>query len=120
MFFRAARLQGVSAFQLSNLRTYIEDHRQGAFEYGAPTDVVPMLTGQPAEDLEATVRRYVARPFAQRTPGNRLRALTQFALVPFVPGYDLRHHEQTHGYPRPTRPDFVMASSRWRAEHSPG
>jgi uncharacterized protein YbjT (DUF2867 family) len=45
MFFRAARLQGVSAFELSNLRYYIEDHKQGAFEFGAPNNVVEEVTG---------------------------------------------------------------------------
>jgi hypothetical protein len=117
MFVRAARLQGVSAFELSNLRYYIEDHRQGAFEFGAPNSVVEAVTGQPAEDFETTVRRYLAMPFARRTFANRLRALTQFSLVPLTPGYNFQQFERQALYPVQSNPQFVMGSDRWRAEH---
>jgi len=118
MFLRAARLQGVPAFDLNNLRYYIEDHKQGAFEFGAPNAVVEELTGQPPEDFETTVRRYLAMPFARKTLANRLRAFLQFSLVPFTPGYDLNQFEQKHLYPVIFDPQFVMSSDRWRAEHA--
>ncbi|MGA7933632.1 MAG: NmrA family NAD(P)-binding protein [Kovacikia sp.] len=120
MFLRAARLQGVSAFELNSLRYYIEDHKQGAFEFGAPTNVVQEVTGQPAEDFETTVRRYVALPFARKTLANRLRAFVQFNLVPFTPGYNLDQFEREHFHPIPPAPQFVMSSDRWRAEHALG
>jgi len=119
MFERAARLQGVSAFELSSLRYYLEDHKQGAFEFGAPTNVVQELTGQPAEDFETTVRRYAALPFARRTLANRLRAFGQFNLVPLTPGYNLDLFESRQYHPQPPVPQFVMSSDRWRAEHAP-
>jgi len=118
MFLRAARLQGVPAFDLNNLRHYIEDHKQGAFEFGAPNTVVEELTGQPAENFETTVRRYLALPFARRTLANRLRAFLQFSLVPFTPGYDLNQFDQKHLYPVISDPQFVMSSDRWHAEHA--
>jgi uncharacterized protein YbjT (DUF2867 family) len=118
MFFRAARLQGVSAFELSNLRYYIEDHKQGAFEFGAPNNVVEEVTGQPAEDFETTVRRYLAMPFARRTFANRLRALMQFSLIPFTPGYNFQQFERQQLYPVLSVSQFVMSSDLWRAEHT--
>jgi uncharacterized protein YbjT (DUF2867 family) len=117
MFVRVARLQGVSAFDLSSLRYYFEDHKQGAFEFGAPTDVVQQLTGQPAEDFETTVRRYVALPFARKTLANRLRAFVNFNLVPFIPGYNLDRFERQQFHPVPSVPQFAMSNDRWQAEH---
>ncbi|MBE9007477.1 transcriptional regulator [Fortiea sp. LEGE XX443] len=119
MFLRAARLQGVSAFELSNFRYYLEDHKQGAFEFGAPTDVVEELTGQPPEEFETTVRRYAAMPFARKTFANRLRAFWQFNLVPFTPGYNLDRFERQHFQPMPPVLQFAMRSDRWRVERNP-
>lgn len=119
MFLRAARLRGVSAFELSSFRYYLEDHKQGAFELGAPNHVVEELTGQPAETFETTVRRYAALPFARKTIANRLKALLQFSLVPFTPAYNLKRFEREHFQPMPSDPQFVMQSDRWQAEHRP-
>ncbi|ARV59603.1 transcriptional regulator [Nostocales cyanobacterium HT-58-2] len=116
MFERAARLQGVSAFELNNFRYYVEDHKQGAFEFGAPTNVVEELTGKPAEDFETTVRRYAALPFARKTFANRLRAFWNFNLVPFTPGYNLERFERQQFHPIPPVPQFAMNSERWQIE----
>ena len=118
MFERAARLQGVDAFALSSLRHYVEDHKQGAFEFGAPTDVVQELTGQPAEDFEVTVRRYAALPFARKTFANRLRAFVNFNLVPFTPGYNLDQFDRAQFHPVPPKPQFAMADKLWQIERS--
>jgi uncharacterized protein YbjT (DUF2867 family) len=115
MFAKAARMQGVSAFELLSLRHYIEDHRQGAFERGAPNSVVEELTGQPAEDFETTAQRYLNLPFARRTATNRLRALANFARVPFAPGYDLNGLDRRQTYPSPR---YAMASETWKATHT--
>ena len=73
MFVRAARLQGVSAYELSGLRYYIEDHKAGAFERGAPNDDVLRVTGRAPESFETTARRYAASPRARRNGSNRAR-----------------------------------------------
>src|SRR5262249_8080590 len=73
LFMKAARMAGISIDVMSNLRYYIEDHRQGAFELGAPTTDVHDATGRPAEDFETIARRYAAQPRNQSTVGNRLR-----------------------------------------------
>lgn len=120
LFLRAARLQGVSAFELSSLRHYLIDHRQGIFEHGAPTQVVQDLTGRPPEDMETLVRRYLALPFARPTVANRLRALLSVLVVPFVPPYDLDRFDRTPFPPRPVGAAYGMGSERWRREHPPG
>lgn len=118
MFERAARLQGTTnAFEISSLRYYVEDHKQGAFEFSAPTNVVQALTGQPAEDFETTVWRYAAMPFARKTFANRLRAFVNFNLVPFSPGYNLDRFERTQFHPVPPKPQFAMADELWKVDH---
>lgn len=115
-FARAARLQGVTAFELLAFRYYLEDHKQGAFEFGAPTNVVEELTGRPAEDFDTTARRYAAMPFARKTFANRLRALVNFNRVPFSPGYDLDRHEREQFHPVPRQPKYAMQNERWKAQ----
>ena len=119
LFVRAARMQGVDPYQITVLRDYNRDHRQGAFAFGAPTDDVRIVTGRPAEDFETTARRYAARPDAERTAGNRLRAAFDFARTPLMPGYNLKRFARQLGAPAPARPRFAMDDARWRAEHRP-
>ena len=117
MLVRAARLQGVSPFDLLGFRDYITDHQQGAFEFGAPTHVVEELTGRPAEDFETTARRYAAMPFAQKSFTNRLRAFVNFNRVPFSRGYDLDRLPLDQLHPVPPNPKFAMKNDRWKDEH---
>jgi uncharacterized protein YbjT (DUF2867 family) len=119
LFTRAARMQGVTAFVLSSLRFYFEEHKQGAFAYGAPTEDVYLLTGRPAESFETTVRRYAALPFAHQTFTNRLRAFINFNLVPFSPGYNLDRYEREQRFPMPSTTLFAMQDEHWKTEHSP-
>ncbi len=116
MFVRAARIQGVSPFVLSSFRYYVEDHKRGAFEFGAPTTDVYELTGRPAENFETIARRYVALPFARQTLANRLRAFVNFNLVPFTPGYNLDWFEREQFHPMPPKPKFAMDNQHWQAE----
>src|SRR5262249_6817313 len=85
LFMKAARMAGIPIDVISNLRYYIDDHRQSAFELGAPTTDVQDLTGRPAEDFETIARRYAAQPRNQRTVGNRLREFAQFMIAPLSP-----------------------------------
>jgi len=117
IFVRAARLQGVAPFDIRSLLYYFEDHKQGAFEYGAPTGVVEEVTGRPAEPFDATVRRYLNQPFAQRTLGNRVRSFFNFMRVPFTPGFDVKGFEERQFQPPPPSPLFAMQDEQWKAEH---
>lgn len=119
LFSKVARQQRVDPFQISSLRQYVEDMKTGAFDFeGGVTTTVEDLTGQPAESFEVIARRYAALPFAQTTPLNRLKALVNFGLVPFLPGYDLDRLERGWGFPQPPNPSFSVQDERWRREHS--
>jgi NAD(P)H dehydrogenase (quinone) len=76
LFMKTARLGGLPIDLISSIRYYIDDHKRGAFELGAPTTDVLDVTGQPAENFETIARSYAALPCNRRTPGSRLR---QFA-----------------------------------------
>jgi len=117
LFTKAARLQGTSAFELSSLRYYVEDHRQGAFAFGAPTNDVLAVTGHPAEDFETITRRYAALPFAKRTFGNAMKAVAELMLTPLAPGYNLNRYDHQQGFPVPPQPQFALQDARWKTEH---
>jgi uncharacterized protein YbjT (DUF2867 family) len=116
LFIKAARMQGVDAFTLSGLSHYVEDHRQGAFERGAPNDVVAEVTGAPAESFETTARRYAALPQARRGWLATLRASIDFLRTPFAPGYDLAAVERS--FPQPSAVRLVMGDAEWVRSHA--
>ncbi|NJO33898.1 MAG: NmrA family NAD(P)-binding protein [Rhodospirillales bacterium] len=79
MVVRAMRADGISPFQVSEILTYFEDAKRGAFALGAPNDDVRRVTGRAAEDFETTARRYAARAEADgrsRISGVSLRSST--------------------------------------------
>ncbi len=113
---KAARRQGVRAFDIASLATYVKDHEQGAFALDAPNRVVLELTGRPAEDLDTIARRYAALPKARRTFGRVARAWVDFLLTPMMPGHDLAAYERSVGIARPAAERFAMADDGWRRE----
>jgi hypothetical protein len=121
---KAARQAGVGAFEFASFVTYMTDHRQGAFELGAPNNVVLDVTGRPAEDIDVTARRYAALPQARRTVGRVARAWLGFLTTPFLPGHDFATYEKRHGIARPAGARFAMEDDAWRRERgaaaSPG
>ncbi len=116
MFLKAARGAKVGDFLVSNLRYYVEDHKQGAFAFGAPTDDVLAVTGRPAEDFEATARRYAERPEARRTLANRLQTLIGLLLTPLTPGYNPERLDCELRSPAPPAPLLAMVNLPWKAE----
>ncbi len=119
MFLRVARMQKVDPFLLSAFRSYVQDHKRGAFEFeGGVTDVVEQLTGSPAESFETTARRYAALPFARKTIANRIKAFVNFNLVPFSPGYNLDRYDREHDFPMPPDPRLSIDDPRWRRQHA--
>ena len=118
LFMKAARMSGYPIDVFSGIRYYIEDHKRGAFEVGAPTTDVFDMTGRPAEDFETIARRYAAQPRNQRTFGNWLRELVQFMLAPLGPGFDLDRYDRELRRPFPAVPQFATDSKVWRREHA--
>lgn len=117
LFLKAARMQGATGYEMSAFRHYIEDHKQGAFELGAPSDDVLRATGRPAETFEETARRYAARPEARRGLGATARAAAEFLATPFLPGYDLGRIDRQLAHPMPTAPRFAMQDPGWLDGH---
>jgi uncharacterized protein YbjT (DUF2867 family) len=117
MFLKAARRANVGAFLMSGLRYYVQDHKQGAFALGAPTDDVLEVTGRPAEDFETTARRYAEWPKARRNFANRLRTFVDFMRNPLGPGYNPDRLDRELRFPIPPVPRLAMANDRWKAEH---
>jgi uncharacterized protein YbjT (DUF2867 family) len=114
LFMRTARLAGLPIDLMSNVRYYIDDHKRGAFEFGAPTADVLEVTGRPAEDFETIARRYAALPQNQRSLGNRLRQFTQFMRVPFSSGFNFDRYDRELRRPFPSEPQFASDSEVWR------
>lgn len=117
LFRKAATMQNVGPFLMSGLRYYVEDHKQGAFAFGAPTNDVLEVTGRPAEDFETTARRYAAQPEAQRSFRNWVRTFVDFMRTPLIRGYHEAKLERELKFPMPPKPQPAMENERWKLEH---
>jgi NAD(P)H dehydrogenase (quinone) len=118
LFMKTARMGGLPIDLMSNVRYYVDDHKRGAFELGAPTRDVLDVTGRPAEDFETIARRYAAQPRNQRTLDNWLRQFAQFMMTPLSPGFNLERYERELRRPLPSEPQFAPESTVWRREHA--
>jgi NAD(P)H dehydrogenase (quinone) len=118
-FMKAARMgAGLPIELLSNVRYYIDDHKRGAFELGAPTTDVFDVTGRPPEDFETIARRYAALPYNRRTAGNWLRQFAQFMIAPLSSGFNFDRYDRELRRPFPSNPQFAPDSKLWRREHA--
>jgi NAD(P)H dehydrogenase (quinone) len=117
LFMKTARMGGLPIDLISGIRYYIDDHKRGAFELGAPTTDVLDVTGRPAEDFETIARRYAALPRNQRTLGNWFRQFAQFMIAPVSPGFNLARYDRELRRPFPSEPKFATDSDVWRREH---
>ena len=117
LFMKAARMAGMSIDVMSNVRYYIDDHKRGAFELGAPTTDVLDVTGRSPEDFETIARRYAAQPRNKRTLGNWLREFAQFMIAPLSPGFNLDRYDRELRRPFPSEPQFAPEGKVWRREH---
>jgi NAD(P)H dehydrogenase (quinone) len=117
LFMKAARMAGMSIDVMSNVRYYIDDHRRGAFELGAPTTDVLDITGRSPEDFETIARRYAAEPRNQQTLSNRVRELAQFMIAPLSPGFNLDRYARELRRPFPSEPQLAPEGKVWRREH---
>jgi len=118
LFMKAARMAGMSIDVMSNVRYYIEDHRRGAFEAGAPTTDVLDVTGRSPEDFETIARRYAAQPGNRQTLGNWVREFARFMIAPLIPSFSLDRYDRQLRRPFPSEPQFAPESEVWRGEHA--
>src|ERR1700730_6862207 len=117
LFMKAARMSGFPIDVFSGVRYYIDDHKRGAFELGAPSTDVLDGSGRHAEDFETIARRYAALHRNQRTFGNWLREFAQFVVAPLSPGFNLGRYDRELRRPFPSQPQFAPESNVWRREH---
>jgi uncharacterized protein YbjT (DUF2867 family) len=119
MLSKVAQQQGIDPYEISSLRHYMQDMREGTFEFeGGVTPVVEELTGTPAESFETTARRYASLPYARQTLGNRLKAFVNFNLTPFYRGHDFDKWDTRMAFPKAPHPSLSIEDARWRDEHA--
>lgn len=117
MFAKALQALGIPPFEQLGIRTYIEEHRRGAFEFGAPTSDVLDVTGQAPESFEAIARRYAALPDARRSFGPSLRTFVDFMRIGMTPSCKLDRYQRAQFHPMPPTPRLAINDERWRSEH---
>lgn len=117
LFMKGARMAGLPIDVLSNVRHYIDDHKCGAFEFGAPTTDVLDVTERFPEDFETIARRYAAQPRNKRTLGNWVREFAQFMIAPVSPGFNFDRYDRELRRPFPSQPQVAPESKVWRREH---
>lgn len=118
LFMKALRTNGFPIDVINGVRYYIDDHRRGAFETGAPTNDVLEVTSSPPEDFESIARRYAVMPRNRRTVANGLRELARFLITPFTRRFDLDRYDRELRRPFPSAPQFAPESAIWRREHA--
>lgn len=97
MFLKAATALGLSRFEMSHLRHFVEEHREGAFGTSAPTNHVELVTGKPPEPFEDSARRYLEDPTLVHRSlkvGSRLSAVRSMLRAAFTRKPDLDAFER--------------------------
>jgi uncharacterized protein YbjT (DUF2867 family) len=118
MFLKALKVMGMERHMMSQLRHYVEDYRRGAFEVGAPNDVVLEVGGSEPEDFETITRRYVAAtPMAHRSFANKLRAVGEFVKILLARTPDLDSYERLQHQPLLRAPQYGVDYEPWLTTH---
>jgi hypothetical protein len=118
VFSKAAKALGFADFEISQLRHYAEALRNGAYEIGAPTDHVELITGQKPESFESISRRYLANPsliHPKLANGGKLSALAFMLRMMLTSAPDYDRWELEQGHPQLKSPVIATASKEWLA-----
>lgn len=118
MFLKALKVMGMEPHMMSQLGHYVEEYRRGAFEAGAPNDVVLEVGGAEPEDFETITRRYVAsNPMARWSFANKLRAVGEFLKILFARTPDLEAYERSQNHPLLREPKYGLDFAPWLTPH---
>ncbi|MBT9316882.1 NmrA family NAD(P)-binding protein [Leptothoe spongobia] len=118
MFLKALRVQGFSPFLQAQMRHYAEEYRRNAFGTGGPTNAVLEVGGQPPEEFETIVHRYVANSsVGQRSLTHQLRAVKNLAQILLTPVTDIDGYERRQDLPRASQPTYVLDDNAWVTNH---
>jgi len=119
MFLKALKVMGMKPHMMAQLRHYVEEYRRGAFEVGAPNDVVLDVGGSAPEDFETITRQYVAaNPMARRSLANKLRAVGEFAKILLARTPNLAAYERSQNQPLLREPKYGLDNEPWLIPHS--
>jgi NAD(P)H dehydrogenase (quinone) len=119
MFTKVARALAFPDFAVAQVICYLEDYKRGAFALGAPTQAVFEVTGQHPETFEAIVRRYASEsPFARRTAGSMLRAMSGMLRIMLTPSLNPLAYARSHDVPALGGARVAADSADWLASHS--
>ena len=117
-FTKAARAQGISPFEISQIAYYADDLRNGSFAIGAPTSHFEEVTGKPAEDFESTARRYFSNPALidprLKVPG-LLGTLGFVTKMLMTPALYTDAFQRERGIPMLDKPVPAYENPEWRA-----
>ena len=118
LFVKAALAQGFPLMDISQVRYYAEELKNGAFETGAPTDHVELVTGKRPESFEETARRYFQNPsliHPKLSVGSKLQAMSFLFRMLLTRVPDLEGWERQHGHPLLQNPVLAHDSEEWLA-----
>jgi hypothetical protein len=124
MFTKAARASGFPIFDISQIRYYAEEIREGAFAMGAPTEHVLEVTGRAPESFSEIARRYLAQPSLIHplvSAGTKPGALLFAFRMLLTPAWDVEAWERDRGFATISRPELAHENEAWRsaaARHS--
>lgn len=118
MFLKALKVIGMEPHMMSQLRHYVEEYRRGAFEAGAPNDVVLEVGGAEPENFETITRRYVAsNPMARQSFANKLRAAGELFKILLARTPDLAAYERSQNHPLLREPKYGLDFAPWLTSH---
>ncbi len=115
---KAALAQGISPFEVSQIRQFVEEVRRGVFAVGEPTKHVEEVTGRPAEDFESIARRYVNNPeliVHGYSAGTKLGAILGMVKMMLTRLPDFDRWEAERGHPMLAEPQFAIDNPEWMA-----
>jgi uncharacterized protein YbjT (DUF2867 family) len=119
MFTKVARALDFPDFTVAQVLWYLEDYQRDAFAVGAPTQAVLEVTGQPPEDFETIVRRYVREsPLVARSVGSMLRAMSGMMKIMFTPSLDSERYAQSHDIQKLSGASLAIDSGKWLSTHT--
>jgi len=101
-FSKAALAMGFPEFDISQVRHFTKELREGAFAIGGVTDHVEQVTGNRAEPFEDTARRYFSNPALvapDMKAGNKLSTLAFVVKMMLTKALDAEKWEQNRGHP---------------------
>jgi uncharacterized protein YbjT (DUF2867 family) len=119
MFLKALKVMGMEPHMMTQLRHYVEEYRRGAFEVGAPNDVVLEVGGSEPEDFETITRRYVAaNSMARPSLANKVRAVGEFVKILLTRTPNLEAYERSRNHPLLRQPKYGLDYDPWLTPHS--